>query len=377
MTEQIVPSAEQDSKELSDQDFLRLNLVRLTEPSLEGLLDQHEITESKLPSLLAKTAGFMHSHVARNSSVISSDLHPQVNIVYQCWHATRDLKSTHPLYGFARSLDSYESFIETYIPKVSSRIQGNLISRMDRFVHAIIHPSRLITVFPRNHRVANLFGRYSTSETWLRLPNKWGWDAWAKDREYVAASVLEEVNQLTQRPEADIFHASGSVALSGIERQRAILSARRALENGESVITGEHVFFYSGSYDGSVTRRKIGIGSVYMDLAPALGYSIARWFDEYWVVFGSKKEWIKRYNDEGGQEVSFFRWSDGIRVGDELPLNLIESVYVRHRFLPQILPWVRKNCPKAQLVSLEAAEIVKRISKDPDLPMKLQHPVTI
>lgn len=350
---------EQQFKTNGEKSLLVNSLEKRNLPTVEDVCRDENCNAEELPGLLAERTKDILDYCRKHSSIIDDELSPQIDFIYRCFASTRGTPASVDLSGFSKSLKDFESFIAQYAKGVPRRAIGNLMERIDRYTRAVVHPSRIITVFPENHRMHGKLSIYKSEGQWIQLPSESDWSA----REYVEMDVLEEIVNLQEtgytRP--DLYHATGSASLSGIAKHKAILSARRARELGEDVKTGEYNT-YIGWQDYSVSGGREGLSSIYTSRSPHTGYSIARWFDEYHLVFGLSIERIARYLKEhkGETDIRFADFAgEGIRIGPEAPLELVDVIYGEHIYLDDLDRWKSKYAPHARIVSLEADELLR------------------
>ena len=97
----------------------------------------------------------------------------------------------------------------------------------------------------------------------------------------MADSVVDSIginNHWDYTTSPDYTHATGSIALSDLAKQKAILSAGELQRQNHTIKTGEQY---------SMLKTADGLESVYVDPGgPRYGYHVMNWFDEYPVTFG-------------------------------------------------------------------------------------------
>ena len=52
--------------------------------------------------------------------------------------------------------------------------------------------------------------------------------------------------------------------------------------------------------------------------------------------------------------------SEGVLIGHEVPLSAVDVVYCWKKYEPQMVDWVKEFCPRARVISIEAAEILRK-----------------
>lgn len=339
---------------------LLLDLLEKREvPTLNKLCEENECTIEDLPGVFAKKTEEILNYCEKYSSVTDVELNPQIDFIYKSYAATRDISDTDNLSDFSKSLDSFDSFIDHHAKGASRKTIGNLIERIDVYTRTVVHPSRIIAVFPEGHRMHDKLSIYNFEGHWVPLPTESSFVA----EEYVEKDVLDEIIELQEsnytRP--DLYHSTGSASLEGIAKHGAILSARKAVESGESVKTGEYNTYISR--DGySVSGGKEGLRSVYTSRILDTGYGVARWFNEHRVVFGISEERISKYLKEhkGETDIRFEDYSgEGIAIGPEVPLDVVGVIYGDRLYLDELNEWKEKNAPQARVVSFEAEYMLR------------------
>jgi hypothetical protein len=232
------------------------------------------------------------------------------------------------------------------------------MERIDRFTRTNLHSSRVITVFPDYHRGYQKVISYQLKGKWFQLPSQFG-----SGEEYVEKGVVEEILNLQKSGymQPDLYHSTGSASLESIAKYGALLSARRATELGEAVKTGEHNT-YIGPEDQPQMGGEKGLTSVYVSTFPHIGYCVARWLDEYHVIFGLSRErtttYIQTHIQSDGRLEEFRRGE--IRIGSEVPFGLVDICYGDYIYLDKLRAWQETNIPQAFVVSLEADELLRR-----------------
>ena len=329
-------------------------------PTIQGICRNEGSISQKLPDVFTRRTKDIINYCKENDYIVDDKLSPQIDFIYQCYASTRSSPPLH-LREFSRSLDSFDSFVAHYARRASRSTIGNLMERIDRFTRTTLHPRRVITVFPENHRMHEKTISYQLKGRWILLPSEFG-----SGEEYVEKGVVEEILNLQKigYKQPDLYHTTGSASLEGIAKHGALLSARRAIESEEAVKTGEQNT-YIGWEDHSQMGGKKGLASVYTSKFPHIGYSVARWFDEYHVIFGLSRERITTYiqaHNQPDDRLKEFPKGE-VRIGPEVPLELVDSIYGEHIYLKQLLEWKEKNAPQALVVSLEADDLLRRRTK--------------
>lgn len=118
-----------------------------------------------------------------------------------------------------------------------------------------------------------------------------------------------------------LYHATGSAALEGIARHKAIMSSRKVLEVGEVIKTGEHI-----------TVVHAGLEAVYTTRCFSSDYCLARWFNECHVVFGIKEGAAPLIADKAYT-----------LIGPEVPLRELSVVHTEDVFQDKMSEWLKAN----------------------------------
>jgi len=354
---------EQYFKSDTEQPLFLDGIEKRDTPALDNLCNMENCDIRELPDLFANKLKFIFGHCEKHSSMIDDKLDPQIDFIYQCYKSTRNISPTLNLSGFSSSLDNFDIFISQYAQGVSRKALGNLMQRINRFIETTIHPSRTIATFPDRYRNRDKLSFYNLEGRWIQIPSKYN----ASEKDYIEESIVKEIISIQEsgykRP--DLYHATGSASLDGIARHGAILSANKAVALGETVKTGEYNT-YIGWDEQSASGGRSGLGSIYTSKDPYSGYGIARWFNEYNVVFGLSKEKIAKYlqKDKGETNIRFEDYAgEGITIGPDAPLELVDIIYADHIYLDELNKWKEKNAPHAYIISLEADQLLRSRGK--------------
>lgn len=332
-------------------ELIETDLVEREKLTLDQVCAREGMTVDKLPDRFKEVAADFRDYCVDSVSM-SRSINPDIDFIYQCWQATRQLKPGHILYNFSKSLDSFDSFIQTYLPDTNSELRGKMIERIDMFRYYQMNVRRIIEVWDQEDRHADQDGIYEYLGEWVRLSG--GRDYYAK---YADAAIIREVIEILKSGglPANLYHATGSAALDGIQRHGALLASHKAIEKGEVIKTGE-----------AVTQSwKPGAGNVYTEESfEEFGYATVRWFDEFKVGFGTTKDSVLKYRsgEKGKKDIWFHNLAgEGIRIGTDLPLRFITLLTTEYEHLDKLRAWARKNAPQAKIVSAEAISLINGI----------------
>ncbi len=352
--------------------YLLNNLQILSVPSLEEIANSAGVQPQELPQAMQKMA-LEIADVTRNTFfTVEEGYEKRIDFIYRCWAATRDLPEGHQLYTFARSLDSLDTFIQTYLPDATNRLKGDLIERVTGFVEEVVHPSSDLHLYPkeRGWSKASTFGIYTIDGDWIHIPGQY------YHEKYVEKQVVEEALRLKKEnllhPD-EMYHATGSSILEGVARQKAILSTQRAHQKGESVQTGEYATYINRHDDKPVGYSN----TVYAGDCMEVTYGKSIWFDEFRMVFGISRSKMANFLRQSGRTPDFkYRSEIGITLGPEVPLDTITSVYADSRHKERVEEWIKRNGLQEQMrfISLEAVSLAREYS-DRNLGNLLTSPI--
>ncbi len=340
--------------------FLVQNVTPRLPLTLDNLALREDISVSSLPEHLRKASSALKEY-AQTSYNLEDKMLPSLDFIYQCWQASRSLPPSHTLAKFAHTLDSFETFLATYMHATSSTTQVNLAQILDRFIYTNVHDQRILTVDDPSSRSRNEFGTYNTGGEWVELPQ---YLSSPHERDYVDTAVLREViekrNELT---EAEVYHSTGSASLRGIASQQAILASRMASQRGEEPIVGEYLTYNIDQINPGARKELI---SVFAARHPKRGYALSRWFDEFHVTFGISiaRQQAHLTKIKSPITLSQVELSDmtgeGIQLGPEIPLDAVSTIYVDFAHKDSMIAWTKSHCPNANVVSYEAFEVLQR-----------------
>ena len=351
--------------------FLERLGQRRVSTTVEELCEREGCKIEELPSLVASKAQNIVYYCEENYRIVGSEINPQIDFLYQCYQATRDLPEDSGLSEFATSLESFDTFISNYAEGMSSGACGNLMSRIDRYIKKEAHTSRLIY-----EDLGKTHLGYLSKVEWIPLPY-----SFSVLEDYVERGVVEEVINLQKAgyESPDLYHATGSAALDGIAEHNAILAANKAVKlGGEIVKTGEYSI--KPSYDNfriEDGEREYGIYNlIYASDRPIIAYAIARWFDEFHVIFGLSKDKIAEYQKEHGGEIGGVVGVD-FTIGSKVPLELVDVIYGEYISLDKLKEWQEKNAPQARVVSIEAGQLLRDRPEENWESLLRQEPIVI
>lgn len=270
------------------------------------------------------------------------------------------------------SFQSFNDFANHFCPEATSHSRAAMKKNIQIFVSSIVNQEKIVSIHPRAWLGVNNEGVkeiYNIKGDWVLLPGK-NYDLGVFD--YTDRKVIEEIIKLVEENYhySDFIHSSGSAALDGIEKSQAILSAQEVEARNMKVNTGEHISYVNQENGTPIAGGKYGLDSVYAsNRGYSSGYCHLNWFDEYYVAFGinkqkqedflRKKGYKNAFNSSDEDSSPFLDMgSEGVEIGNEVPLTAVESIYCWKQYQTEMKTWVQKNCPEAKLVSIEAAEIL-------------------
>lgn len=270
------------------------------------------------------------------------------------------------------SFSSFNSFAKNFCPNASPHGASFIKKNVQCFIESVINEEKIFKISPNFYYGVNQEGIrevYNHIDEWVLLPDEY----YDRGRfEYTSKEVVQEIVNLIKedyRP-AKFSHASGSAALVGIEKSGAILSAQEVIKEGGTIATGEHVSYVSSHTGHPVAGGKHGLGSIYASKhGPTYGYYHLNWFDEYFVSFGINGKKQEDYLASVDFKYDMFSSADnptriadmgseGVIIGDRVPLNNVDFVYTWKKYEEETKEWIKKNCPKAKFVSIEAQTLL-------------------
>lgn len=339
------------------EEALRSNLVPKILPDLAQLAALNHCSSNQLPQALGSRMS-RHFNTRGNASDYERAL-PDIEFAFHCWNlVTSGDKQTADIFG--NTLNSYPDFTETYVPKLTSRGYSNILRMTGVFRNTEVYPSRLIEIYPKNTGGAASWNGnlYMANGQWVYLPHEnWKYN-------FVEKEALEEI---VKNPDLQqgfyAYHSTNSVALNGIEKHNAIICSNEALQRGQEVTSGEHVF-------ARPKWSSRGLNNIYGKSGMIKAYGIPGWFDSYPLTFRIDLERLNYYREEeGGGLISYYDdvGGDGIPMGREVPLRFVDAVYGYSIDLPKLKTWVSKVNPDFKVYSYESREVLMsllRVGKD-------------
>lgn len=349
--------------EPSPSELLKGHLGKLHVPSLDKLSHSCGIEIAGLPQYFREKTRQAFQEIERRTFASNNEWFNHFNFLYQTWLATRDVPGIDLLPNFAESLSSYDSFIRTYGQDTSLSQRSEFIFWVKWFTQRIVHPERIIKLHPPMSKDYNTTRRgiYEYKGKWHSIPSNDG------ENTFVEEDVIREVNTLTDTldsPEADLFHTTGSAALSGISQHKALLSARESEKQANSVKTGEYIHHKDEqlSLRGTNALEDVYASSMVDDTCSEI-----RWFDEYPVVFGFQSDEIEKYlREQYGRKSASLRGvsADGHRLGKTVSLSLVRAVYTYRPYLEILRLWAEQNVPGSHVISIEAGSLLRTRSDE-------------
>lgn len=172
---------------------------------------------------------------------------------------------------------------------------------------------------------------------------------------YVTSELKAEIDEANSHGglrESLAFHATNSLALSGLAKYRAICSAQYLIQQGELIKTGE-ILTETGSY----YRNTGGLEYVYLSrdaISTSYCFTDGSSPDQYPIIFGIGGEeasnLIKRSWQISGHEIA---------VPGNIGLDSVKSVIVLAEDTPKIQGWVAEHCEEALVLSRDAAAAIR------------------
>jgi hypothetical protein len=342
---------------IPDDVFIRENVPRRTLPDLQTLT----AADREALGATAIEAGHRLAGALQLGNRNDPSHFENIDALYQAWFVNQQNTTSSETGAI---LSSFESFIaafglESTLPK------GDLINKVGQFTSWVIGGRVLQVDYQDPNMPLPNSKTYTFAGNWYKVYDS------GRFRKYVDQVIIDEVREKAEswpKPNQLVFHETGSAALSGIGAEKAILSARRAIERGYTPRTGEvnETPIFSGG-DRDIKDR--ASGTVWTAFAMKGSYTTSRWFDEYPVAFGISQEGLVEHQEQQAYRTrGLFDSGEGIMAGPEIPLTLVKAVYAPSLALPRAREWVAANClPGTPVVSQEAAEyhdlIVSKMSE--------------
>ncbi len=263
-----------------------------------------------------------------------------------------------------KGLRSFDDFVAHFFPQADFKLQSFLQLEIGYFIEERLNPYRRIEIkpgfneFEATWNPPEKISAYQFQGEWVLLPC----DS-QKQFTLVAPSVLDEVIALLESEYKNPawIHGSGSAALESIGNSGALLSAYKVKEKGAKV--------HSGSQTIEVPNREkfTGLGAVYVfeirEYTTFSPYVPPNWFNEFDLSFGinSQKQYA-HLEKIGERRKAFLSGPDpecggsAYKIGSEVPLACIETVYCPKIYQPKVQLWAQKYAPHIQVISQEAAQ---------------------
>lgn len=276
----------------------------------------------------------------RKTSGFSNRTNPLVAPIHATWRDIQQDDESDP--DLRLCLSAPEAFVARVAPDLSDKERGRVLRVLGNVVGVYMGTEEdtfgIQKVSKKGRFAQNR--QPSLGEGWVKTESTEWQDT------YVKEEVIQEVKNA---PPIDLsvlgFHATTSATLRDISQEGALLSSKRVLDSGKQLRNGEllgsdrvhdNVFVYTDKIAGS--------------------YGMPRWFDQFEIEFGvyirEQERFLEKYGKtlEGGG-------SDGLEIGDEVPLNNVKLIASHSVNLDQVRKWAQENCPSAQVVSREALKL--------------------
>lgn len=312
-----------------------------TWPTVDELCAEENIDESKLAELVGQKV----QHLAEELQEIKIANHQSEDLVFlnKLYHALKlsSNDSDEQFNELRDELSTFENFRQTLLGGATLSAQYLLL--LNEWINDANRESLpTATISFSNRPLPRRFIGHSAKrkifveqddldEKWVLIHSDGEADT------YAPIEVLEDQKAL--RGEAinpTYYHSTTSAALKGLSEHGAFLSRTELERRGQYSRSGERMDWIPKVY--------VSDSMNYSYL-----YSSVGWFDQFPVVFGlglSKKVEALR---EG------FSPDHGTSLGDEVPINLVEAIYVPLKQIGYTEEWAAQNCPQAKVHCLEAA----------------------
>jgi len=382
---EITPApVELPSLQTPDEQRLHAALTRRPLLSLAEIAQKENVSVRQLPKAMKKHIQSIKEYMKTPSfTAAGREIDPHIDFIFQSWQATRNLSRFHPLYSFAQTLDSFDTFFEAYFTENSTQHYGRLISLIDAFVREKFHPDKKIYVQKGHPERSYPSGLYNISGDWVRTDLDY-------DHMYVDRSIIEEAIAIGSLPqEPTFFHQSGSAILSSVGSIGEIVSGKKANALGLRLQTGESV---TDASEGKIRQLNSVYASNYLQYS---GYERVRWFDEGHITFGISRQKLEDYyeqktgvrptmmkkeyyiHDEDLQGHFIDAGKNGTLLGPEVPLTTVNAIYTERIYLDRIKEWAKQHAPQAQVISIEAGTLLAMLAYQNEHPDQYPKPITL
>jgi hypothetical protein len=325
--------------------------------SFPELLAREHVQESSCEQVFSKRIQEWIEHV-KEKGVNPRDLET-VELLFQLSQNAKNMGDLFRRIYKVQPFESFEAFCSVFCSGLTDEQRECVRKQIDWFLERVIQPQRIIKGDPESEDPYRFrLSTYFPEGVWMLLPRQEFYDSYDT---YVEQGVLEEASELLKNgyTSPDYTHATGSIALSDLAKQKAILSAGELQRQNHTIKTGEQY---------SMLKTADGLESVYVDPGgPRYGYHVMNWFDEYPVTFGINAKQQAKFLQSIGFHYpngSFFLdlHTDGEQIiGPKVPFSSIETIYVWKKYESQIRDWIKQYIPEVRLISLEAEHLLSEL----------------
>lgn len=253
--------------------------------------------------------------------------------------------------SWLQHLQSFDAFVSHFCPMANGSERAALIADVDKFLYRN-RPSMLVPEICLPEYLHRPAAACSSTGHWVKLPDSW-----------VDVRVLEEALALAKEgiPQTHelLVHATGSAALDGIAKCKAILSAEAVHQQGGTVHTGEFVSLILA--DPAIKTPQTGDGQIFADDTGMShwGYSMLRWFDEARVTFGISKRKQRAHIQASNPFGDINKFYAGYTIGPTAPLENVAVISAPKENEARIREWIADHCPHAKFVSYQAVNLLE------------------
>jgi hypothetical protein len=362
--------------EPSPTELLNDHLGKLHVPTLDSLTQLHGIDSSEFTSYFGDEIRQTLGNIEDRSFAFGDEWFRRFNFLYQSWVATRENPAALP--GLSDTLQSYDSFINSYGRDLSIPQRSAFNFWTNFFTERVVHPKRILKLYPPTSETYDITQRgiYERHGIWHPIPSD------SKESLFVEEGVIKEICELSSvldQSEADLFHATGSAALDGISQHKALLSAGESEARGNPIKTGEYLH---RSKDGEIpVGGTNGLEDLYGSSLMDAGYATIRWFNEFPVVFGFRADEIEEYlRSQNMRRINVKGTSgNGHLLGKSTPLSFVRAIYTLRPYMESLTTWANSNLIDRPVISIEAATLLRTRSDRsttiyPDYPYRFDEP---
>ncbi len=333
------------------------HLERYTPKTFEEIANENGVEPEVLPELIDERARALMGDCWRRRGSQTRDTEQEIKFLYECYLALKDREDYNAI---KEKIKSPEGFYQAYGKKGRHEAMRTLGNRINNFMWRVGDPDAVIEIYDMEMTISPVQGEFTRPGEYVYLPVA---DKYS-EAELVDVRVVEELIEMQEKGGevlSNLYHVTNSAALPGISEKRAILAASRARETGHRLLTGEYAEDNVDVIVGAHDKKEYGLNEIYADSLPRMGYSFVNWFDRWPVVFGTSRDKVVNHAEKvlGVEAPSMISVPDGIQIGEEVTMDMVEVVMCNLGHIEEVKKWVSENCPNARVVSLEAFDLYR------------------